>query len=134
MVNSSNSDYIASIKQSVLTICAELGSNVAESVFERYGDHLCHQTGAPEILILNITILEKRTSSQILYQVLFFLSAPLPPAQILCFLMIFFLCHPLLQKLISLGGIFFSRKFFANAQFYWALQTVDKVCRICLIV
>ena len=121
MVNSSNSDYIASIEQPVLTICAELGSNVAESVFEKYGDHLCHQTSASGILLLNITILKKRTSSQILYRVLFFLSAPLPPMQILCFLMIFFLCHPLLQKLISWGGIFFSRKFFANAQFYWAL-------------
>lgn len=52
MINSSNSDYIASIEQSILTICAELSRNVAESVFERYGDYLCHQTGAPEILFL----------------------------------------------------------------------------------
>jgi len=39
MANISNSDYIASIEQSVSVIIAELGSNVAESVFERYGAH-----------------------------------------------------------------------------------------------
>jgi hypothetical protein len=39
MANISNSDYIASIEQSVSAICAELGSNVAKSVFERYGAH-----------------------------------------------------------------------------------------------
>lgn len=39
MANISNLDYIASIEQSVSVICAELGSNVAKSVFERYGAH-----------------------------------------------------------------------------------------------
>ena len=39
MANISNSDYIASIEQSVSAISAELGSRVAESVFKRYGAH-----------------------------------------------------------------------------------------------
>lgn len=39
MANNSNSNYIASIEQSVAVISAKLGSNVAESVFERYGAH-----------------------------------------------------------------------------------------------
>ena len=39
MESISNSDYIASIEQSVSSISAELGSKVAESVFERYGAH-----------------------------------------------------------------------------------------------
>lgn len=39
MSNISNSDYIASIEQSVLIISTELGNRVAESVFERYGAH-----------------------------------------------------------------------------------------------
>lgn len=39
MSNINNSDYIASIEQSVSVISAELSSRVAESVFERYGAH-----------------------------------------------------------------------------------------------
>lgn len=39
MENIGNSDYIASIELSVSSISAELGSRVAESVFERYGAH-----------------------------------------------------------------------------------------------
>lgn len=39
MANISNYNYIASIEQSVLIINTELGNRVAESVFERYGDH-----------------------------------------------------------------------------------------------
>lgn len=39
MENISNSDYIASIEQSVSAINTELGSRVAESVFERYEAH-----------------------------------------------------------------------------------------------
>lgn len=39
MSNISNSDYIASIEQSVLIISTELGNRVAESVFEHYGAH-----------------------------------------------------------------------------------------------
>lgn len=39
MSNINNSDYIASIEQSVSVISAELSSRVAGSVFERYGAH-----------------------------------------------------------------------------------------------
>lgn len=39
MANISNSDYIASIEQSVSAISADLDSKVAEAVFERYGAH-----------------------------------------------------------------------------------------------
>ena len=39
MANISNFDYIASIEQSVSAINDELGSRVAESVFERDGAH-----------------------------------------------------------------------------------------------
>lgn len=39
MSNINNSDYIASIEQSVSVISAELSSRVVESVFERYGAH-----------------------------------------------------------------------------------------------
>lgn len=39
MANIGNSDYVASIEQYVSAISAELGSRVAESVFERYGAH-----------------------------------------------------------------------------------------------
>lgn len=39
MANISNYNYIASIEQSVLIINTELGTRVAESVFERYGAH-----------------------------------------------------------------------------------------------
>lgn len=39
MSNINNSDYIASIEQSVSVISAKLSSRVAESVFERYGTH-----------------------------------------------------------------------------------------------
>jgi len=39
MANISNFDYITSIEQSVSVISTELGSRVAESVFERYRAH-----------------------------------------------------------------------------------------------
>lgn len=39
MANISNSDYIASIEQSVSAISTKLDSKVAESVFERYEAH-----------------------------------------------------------------------------------------------
>lgn len=39
MSNINNSDYIASIEESVSVISAEFSSRVAESVFERYGAH-----------------------------------------------------------------------------------------------
>lgn len=39
MANISNSDYIASIEQSVSVISTELESKVAAAVFERYGAH-----------------------------------------------------------------------------------------------
>lgn len=39
MANISNSDYIASIEESVSVISTKLNRRVAESVFERYGAH-----------------------------------------------------------------------------------------------
>ncbi len=39
MANICNSDYIASLEQSVSAISAELDSKVAAAVFKRYGAH-----------------------------------------------------------------------------------------------
>mgnify|MGYP000455521324 CR=1 FL=1 len=39
MTSISNSDYIASIKESASIICSEIGTEVVDSVFQRYGAH-----------------------------------------------------------------------------------------------
>ena len=39
MSNISNSDYVASIEESAAFICSEVGPEVVDSVFQRYGAH-----------------------------------------------------------------------------------------------
>lgn len=39
MSNNSNSDYVTSIEESASIICSEIGPEVVDSVFQRYGAH-----------------------------------------------------------------------------------------------
>lgn len=49
MSSISNSDYVASVEESVSIICSEIEMEVVDSVFQRYGAHSVDDLGPADL-------------------------------------------------------------------------------------